>query len=226
MTNIIKFGIILLIVGCNQVQPRLHTNISVISTKDSLLLTKYQKLLENTRGVEKDFITDLISTLKIFQGTKLDTTILRFGKFDTDYVTDTIATRIFLKFDTVIVSSTWTKNSQLLWTYKLINPYLLINSDSLFEEGKRSKWVTFTIGYKHAVPEIYKIGDYSNLINFAIDFGVADLQKHGIIADKETYKQYLLNFKGDLITWGDPENREGLFIWYDPAKRFVLFYHD
>lgn len=226
MTNIIKFGLILIIVGCNQIQPKLKTDLSVMSREDSLLLSKYKNLLGKTSGIEKDFINDLISTITIFQANELDTTILRFGAFDTDNVTDTISTRIFLKLDTVIVSSTWTKNLQLLWFNKLKNPYLWINNDSLFEYKKRSKWVTFTIGYKHAVPEIYKIGDYSSLINSAVDFGVEDLQKHGIIVDKETYKQYLINFNGDLISWGDPENREGLFIWYDPAKRFVLYYQD
>jgi hypothetical protein len=57
------------------------------------------------------------------------------------------------------------------------------------------------------------------------DQGVDDLNKAGIPIDKERYKAYLQDFKGELLTYGQPESREGLWIWYKPAGRMITYYH-
>jgi hypothetical protein len=61
-------------------------------------------------------------------------------------------------------------------------------------------------------------------MDYGVDFGVDDLKKKGYTVDRETYKQYTSDYKGCLIAWGHPESREGLFIWYEPLKIFILFY--
>jgi hypothetical protein len=42
---------------------------------------------------------------------------------------------------------------------------------------------------------------------------------------EKQYKAYLRDFKGDLLTYGQPESREGLWIWYKPAGRMITYYH-
>lgn len=74
------------------------------------------------------------------------------------------------------------------------------------------------------MPEIYQIVDFQNILDLCIDFGVGDLKKKGHLFDEEGFKNYFKHYKGKLIAWGHPENREGLFIWYEPLKVFVLFY--
>jgi hypothetical protein len=43
--------------------------------------------------------------------------------------------------------------------------------------------------------------------------------------DKEQYRAYLQDFKGDLLEYGQPASREGLWIWYKPAGRMITYYH-
>jgi hypothetical protein len=226
MIRPLKIAMILLLIGCNYLQAQYNNSIPSLEQKDTSLIKKYMNLLDKSSGMDKDFINALISTMTHFQRRNLDTTILTYATFDTDNLIDTIQTRVYVAHDTVFVMSIWEKNGQILWFNKLKNPYVWINDNELFQGDKRSIWVTFTIGYKYAVPDIYKIKDYNNLFDYAVENGIRDLQRIGIGINNETYKQYLKNYKGNLIAWGDPEIRHGMYIWYDPAKIFILFYHD
>jgi hypothetical protein len=54
--------------------------------------------------------------------------------------------------------------------------------------------------------------------------GVEDLDSAGIHTDVEKYEAYLRDFKGELITCGQPESRERLWIWYKPAGLMITYY--
>jgi hypothetical protein len=123
---------------------------------------------------------------------------------------DTVSTRVNLKGDSTYVFYCWTKNQNVLWAENLV-------SSTVKSEKMRHKVEDF-------IPETYKVSDFQDLMDFCVDFGVDDLMKKGHEVDTASYRKYVLNYKGDLITWGHPESREGLFIWYEPLKIFVLFY--
>lgn len=65
----------------------------------------------------------------------------------------------------------------------------------------------------------------SGVNSIILDEGLDDLNKMGIRLDTEAYKTYLREFKGGLLSFGQPEFREGLWIWYKPAGRMITYYH-
>ena len=199
---------------------------SIDSNIDSALINKYQEQLRKSTGTEKEFILQLLHTIKIFELKKLDTTILQIGHFDAINVQDTIRTRIYEKSDTIYVYSEWRKNETTLWHKEIKNPYTWISESKLFQYDTRDKWVTFTIGIYQAVPEINNIKEYQDLKELAFENGLENLKSIGIIIKMEEYKNYILNYQGDLITYGEPVARDGMFIWYKPAKRFLLHYNE
>ena len=194
--------------------------------RDTSLIAAYKSLLPNASEFDKKFINHLLKTIEEFQSRKLDTTFIGLGRFEENNEIDTIKTRVFEETGKIIVYSSWTKNGKLLWEKQITDPYMWINDNPLFEGGKRSKWVTFTIGVYHTAPNIYRIEEYENLRAGSVKLGIEDLEKNGFKVESDLFKNYVENYKGDLMDWGDPEGREGLFIWYEPLKRFVAYYKD
>ena len=178
-------------------------------------------LLKYTEERENKFLLQLIETFEKFSNKALDTVLYTTCFIETNKKLDTIKTRVFEYKDSIIVYSSWIKNDKLLWEKKITNPYMWIDDDPFFENNK---WITFTIGIYYAPPEIHKIDDFINLKKWGVGVGVNELQELGFTIDKESYEQYIENFNGNSIEWGDPESREGLFIWYEPLQRFVVFY--
>jgi hypothetical protein len=60
--------------------------------------------------------------------------------------------------------------------------------------------------------------------NIVYEQGLDDLKKLGIHTDKAHYQAYLHQFKGLLFTFGQPESREGAWIWYKPAGKMITYY--
>jgi hypothetical protein len=117
-------------------------------------------------------------------------------------------------------------NGVLLWSKTVKNPYTWIGESTLFQYDTRDKWVIFTIGIYQALPEIQNIKGNEDLLEMAVENGLENLKTIGISTSREDYKTYLLNYKRDLIIFGEPVSRDGMFIWYKPAKRFLLYYHE
>lgn len=235
MTRNLFAGLIIITLGCNSGNQTDKARSTTSNTgipsdvkvsNDTTLLIDYRALLASVDQMELDFTKDLIATVTSFSSKKLDTTILSIGKIDIDNTQDTIKSRVFKDQDDIIVLSTWYKDSKILWTDTLVNPYLWISNNPLFDYEQRSFWVTFTIGVLYSTPEIKNIQKYSSLIDMASQIGVQSLADSGFKEDPDSYKGYLFGFKNDLVSWGDPENRDGLFIWYEPKQKFVLFYQD
>jgi hypothetical protein len=181
------------------------------------------KKLENTSN--KEFIDRLLKTISNFEDKKADTTILQICNIDNLGKLDTIKNRIYFKNNEVVVNSSWTKSGQKLWEYEIKNPYLWIDGSDEFQYDTRKPWVTFTIGIYYAIPEIENIDHYSHIdTQWALQTGLDWAKSKNLIISNENYAKYLKDFKGDIIAFGDPENRDGLFIWYEPIKDFSLFY--
>jgi hypothetical protein len=170
----------------------------------------------------------LLHIINEFNGKKLDTTLLAIGNIDGDAEKDTIFSRVYYNSNRIYVDSKWLKNNKVIWNYKYANPYLSFNS-ALLNYDTRSIWTIFAVGILYGTPAINTRQEFderadSSLQNYVYDYGVADLKKAGIKINKEDYKTYLKNFKGELLEFGEPETREGLFIYYQPAKRVITYY--
>ena len=223
--------LLLILSSCNSTNLDNHVKIND-STKvsnadfakvDTTLILQYRHRLDSAKGREKDFINYLLSILTQYQGKRLDTTILTVGLIDSDTRVDTIQTRVFLKHDTIWVNSIWIKDNKINWEYSFNNPYLFI-SDFIYRFYEKDIWIPFTIGIYFAPPILHNTNEYKNLFETAVTYGLEDLKKNGISVNESDYKKYLLNFKGNLIEWGNPTIREGLHIWYEPSNRFVIYY--
>lgn len=198
-------------------------------TIDKELLKKYLEAYQNdTISSEKIFFSKLVNIIKDFNGRKLDTTVLTIGNIDGDTDRDTIFSRVYYNSNNIYVDSKLIKNNNVLWNYKYSNPYLSFNAD-LLNYNTRSIWTIFAVGILYGIPEINSRQEFdehidSSVQNYVYDYGVADLKKMRIKINKEDYKTYLQNFKGDLLGFGEPETREGLWIWYEPARRIITYY--
>jgi hypothetical protein len=75
---------------------------------------------------------------------------------------------------------------------------------------------------KKADTTIYQFCNIDKQLAFrmAVDWA----ERENVKIPKEEYANYLNDFKGDMIAFGHPESREGLFMWYEPIKMFSLFY--
>ena len=222
----IKLTLLILIslLACKNHPP--HNSQFVICDQDTILFNKYKILQYHTSGREKDFVDDLLITIEKFKCKNLDTTMIQICNIDDNFPTDTIVTRVYERLDTVYVYSYWITSGELRWEREIVDPYLWINDNDLFQFDTRSRWVTFTIGLKYTPPEIYNIKDYRSSLEMATIIGLQDLSEKKYKVDSFSYIKYLESFKGNLLTWGQPENRDGLYIWYDSLERFVLFYAD
>jgi len=196
------------------------------ATIDSGLIRHYNDCCKIAVAREKKQIQSILNLIQQFQHKKLDTIVLTIGLIDNDSLTDTIQTRAFCMRDTVWVISKWVKNHKTIWSHQLHNPYMWINNDSLFDPEKRSIWVRFYSAIE-SVPSLETFSGYHNLLEMSINTGVLDLKNNGEIqVSPSDYKRYLDNYNGSLLEWGEIENRSGLYLWYEPENRFVLYYHD
>ena len=148
----------------------------------------------------------------------VDTTMFRYFDIDGNGLTDTLTTTVYVKSDTIFISYLWLRQNEIIWYDVITDSYLEALTDSV----EREEWIRFVID--GANPELNKVSDFENLINYAINIGLAELREKGINIDIEEYKSYIINYKGILIDYGHPESREGLFIWYEPLQRFIVFY--
>jgi len=191
------------------------------------LLKKYQEAcLHDTASTDKKFDSIFFDIIKKFNGKKLDTTILNIGNLEGDLNQDTIFSRVYYDSGSIFVDAKWIKNHQVLWEDKYADPYAELNAD-LFD-STRPTWVCFAIGIIYGTPDFQTRKEVvdSGLLHLVLDLGVDDLNTAGIHTDKEQYRAYLQDFKGDLLTYGQPASREGLWIWYKPAGRMILYYHE
>jgi hypothetical protein len=204
-------------------------NIAEPLSIDKKLLNTYVAAYQNdTIAEEKIYFSKLLHIINEFNGKKLDTTLLTIGNIDDDTEKDTIFSRVYYNSNRIYVDSKWLKNNKVIWNYKYANPYLSFHS-ALLNYDTRSIWTIFAVGILYGTPAINTRQEFdehadSSLQNYVYDYGVADLKKAGIKINKEDYKTYLKNFKGELLEFGEPETREGLFIYYKPAKRIITYY--
>ena len=193
---------------------------------DTSFISECQNTLSKlTNEWDKKFLYQLIETFEKFSNKALDTVLYTTCFIETNERLDTITTRIFENENEIIVYYSWVKNGKLLWEKKLINPFIFaLEDDPFFHNEEGIKWIRFTTGIYYAPPEIYEISDIELYDSF-VERVLSELQELGFSTDKESYKQYIENFTGNLIVWGDPEGRDGAFIWYEPLQRFVIYYH-
>jgi hypothetical protein len=218
-------AVILIIGFCSFNKNQSSTDTRNGNAKDTAVIHKYQKQLLTATGYEKEFLIKLINTIRKFESKKLDTTIIQIGQFDSNIPEDTIRTRIYEKMDSIYLSSVWRKNGVILWSHTIENPYTWIGESKLFQYDTRDKWVIFTIAIYQSLPEIDKLTENGDAF-MSVENGLEDLKSLGITMTREDYKNYILNYKGDLIIVPGVAVMDGAFIWYKPAKRFLLYYHE
>jgi hypothetical protein len=221
MSQISIYTSILIILCCSCYSQK-QINSPASAKIDSTLIKPYLLISRNASKKENEFCQDVIHTITKFQNKILDTTVLVIGKVDSDELIDTIQSHIFVRHDTVLVQSIWKRKGKLIWSSESKNPYLWISDNPIFDYSSRSIWVTFTIGHKYAVPRLIEKSTFNEL-EVATDTGMKEFEKLGYKIEKTSYVQYITNFKGSIIEFDDPEVHP-CYIWYEPLKRFILFW--
>jgi hypothetical protein len=194
-------------------------------TIDPATQKRYQDAFaHDTVSYDKKFAASVGPILQQFNGRKLDTTVLTIGDLAGESTPDTIYSRIYYARDTVFVASTWIKNNQVLWQDKYIDPYSSLDTN-LFRDTSRNTWLYFAIGVVYGAPDILPRDKVdTSVLNLVYQIGLEELKKLGIHTDKAHYRAYLQAFKGQLLTFGKPESREGVWIWYKPAGKMISYY--
>lgn len=200
---------------------------------DSSTLNSYRTELANDKNRwDTTFIRKFFAIIHKFNGKPLDTTIITIGKLDENGSICKIRTRVYYYDSTVFVESRLTMNHKLLWKYSFKDPWSGGRSGEpkLFNWETRNPWVYFTCGVFNGPPEF--VNDYETGLgklnswdscwykNVSLNY----FKKNNIHITEKQFQTYLTNFKGDLFTFGDFLTREAAFIWYSPAKCFILFY--
>lgn len=191
-------------------------------TIDSRLLQKYRETARGDTGTwSRSFYPTFFDLVKEFNGRRLDTTVLTIGNIDGDDVADTIFTRIYYMPDSIYVDSKWIKGNKLMWQYTYTDPFD-DRAVALYGDTNRNVWAAFVIGVLNGAPDFHPREELDT--NMMYQQGMDDLNGMGIRIDREQYKAYLKEFKGDLLAIGNPESRERLWIWYKPAGRLITYY--
>ncbi len=197
---------------------------------DTSLLNKYKAaLVEDTFSHDRKFIKKLLGVIHKFDGKQLDTTITSLENVDGTGHRCKLISRIYLYGDAVFVDSWITRKHDTLWNNRLKNPYIYVGSHysglNLFDWKKRSAWVIFTVGIFYGSPTFVRFPKfYIDASKMILGEGNEDLKNRGILISSDRWESYLKNFKGNLLTYGDPEARESFFIWYEPCKCFITYY--
>jgi hypothetical protein len=178
----------------------------------------------DTVSYDKKFAANIGPILYKFNGKKLDTTVLTIGNLAGEPSPDTIYSRVYYRKDTVFVTSKWIKNNQVLWQDKYTDPYSSLDTN-LFRDTSSNTWLYFAIGVVYGAPEILPRDHVdTGVLNLVYQIGLDDLEKAGVHINKEEYQAYLHTFKGQLLAFGEPESREGVWIWYKPAGKMITYY--
>ena len=185
--------------------------------------SRIDKLKASSSKREIEFIDDLLSTITKFNDLPIDTTIITLANIDAVEPLDTVLTRVFVKNDTVHLKSSWFRKGELLWHTEIKDPYLWVSDNVEFDSGTRSIWVTLTIAIQYSLPRFYYRSEFPQISNeTVITMGKAYLDSKGI--SSLGLPGYLADFGGQLLEYGEPELREGLFIWHEPSKQFISYY--
>ena len=202
---------------------------------DSSTLNSYRaELAKDKNRWDTTFIRKFFSIIHKFNGKPLDTAITTTGKLDEKGRLCKIRTRVYYYDSTVFVESRLTMNHKLLWknSFKDPAPLFTVDAPKLFDWQTKNPWVHFTDGVFYRPPEFvdYKSTGTQILEEFPpdgkmiIDNDLSDSKNKGINITEKQFRAYLKNFKGDLFVYGDFVKKEQLYMWYTPAKCFILFY--
>jgi hypothetical protein len=215
----IFLAFIILFISCKNYQDKQKPMKIVASTLsfDSLLFKSCADKPTSDNPPEQRVIQDILRIMPQFVGKPLDTTILTIGNIDGVGSLDTILNRIFLIKDTIKVQSWWVRNCDTLWFYSYNNPYAHFNNSG-------NLWITFVLGINYGLPEIRIDYKDSTADQYGLPRGLSELNKIGYNIDEADYKRYLATFNGDLLEYGDPTFRSGIDIWYEPARRFIIYF--
>ena len=188
-------------------------------------LSKLKKAYSSAENRNKLFIEKVLLTISQFNDHLADTTILTIGNIDGLDNLDTIYTHVYALDDTIYVKSKWIRNEELLWSGTIKNPYIYINDDDLFAYDTRHPWVTFTIGVMYGPPDIVDKSSYVDIDKaLALKMARYYINKNNLQIAEKDYSDYLDSFNGKLLSYGDPEVRHQLMLWYEPQKKFILYY--
>ena len=196
---------------------------------DVMLVKKYEDACRtDTIADEKKFFYTLLKIIKQFKGRHPDTTVLTIGNLDGDNEKDTIFTRVYYHADSIHIDSKWIKNKEVLWRHNYTNPYVSFNHE-LLNYDIINKWAIFSVGVVYGAPDIQSRENFMNYadsvtMQYVYKDGIKDLQRMGIMVKETDYINYIQNFKGDLIAFGEPETREGVWVWYKPAGKMISFF--
>jgi hypothetical protein len=212
----------LFLTSCSGTHSSVNQNQIAEKPFDSTLIKPYLNLLPNAGKEAKEFIPILTNTIQKFQGRPLDTTLLVVGLIDSDKINDTIVSHVFVEKDTVIINSSWRRQGEQLWQFRLKDPLYIVDTFELFSTRKRSVWVTFTIGFKYAIPRLhYPVDEYRNTVS--VMAVIQALKNDSIFVEENAFQQYWENFHGSIIELSDPEFHPA-YIWFEPKRMFVLLW--
>jgi hypothetical protein len=206
LTHIDSLNIQLILKKENELQANLPQN---LYSDDKLLEALDKVIRDSVDSFDKDFFQNTINIINQFAGKMADTTILQICQVDGLEGLDTLKTRISHIKDEIVVTSSFSKNGTIWWTYHYKDPYFIVSDlDQYPVINSSNKWIKFSYGIIRGAPDIQDI--FSSQINFN--------------QGDRKFVEYLKNYKGIYIAPGQPIDRDGLYTWDEFNKTFRLIY--
>lgn len=198
---------------------------SNVLTADSSINAQYEQTIAKGSFAEIKLSKESLVNIKAFSERTVNEEILTIGNIDGLGVFDTIRSTLRVINDTVYIHSQWRRNNELIWELKLVDPYMHVNENNpLFEYENSPVWTRLTIAKDYAIPELSNKSKYNHIgTKWVINSGMYDFKESNLKVDSASYAEYLSNFDGQLLEYGEPEIRK-LAIWHEPTKKFVSYY--
>jgi len=191
----------------------------VLLNIDQETINKYKSIDESEPEYVKTFKNQIQKTINSLKNKPIDSTILTVGYINSDTLPDTIVNRIYLIKPAILIKSEWIKDEKTVWEEEISNPYMWVNEKltPTNDSSNTDLWVTLTIALNYSLPELVKKDEFNNINS---DFSFPDLSPK----EKTKAIEYLANSSCDLLIHGQPEERNGLYLWYEPQNQFILYY--
>ena len=193
--------------------------------RDISILRKYEKTLPNLTDGEVNALKKIIILMKNFRYRSLDTTITVVDDITGIGKMDTMLSHVFEQANTITVNYSLRRDSVVLWEHEEHNPYSWISDSSIFYFDSLDVWIRFFIGVYICQAELRPKESFAGIdLEEAVATGEYYFRKSNISINLQEYQQYLSDFKGKLLLYGETEPSQKLGIWYEPLQRVVPYY--
>jgi len=156
-----------------------------------------------------------------FNGREPDTTIYQHGDIDGDGSIDLLHNHVWVQSGTVHQKSWWMRGEETFLVQDITISVFGPRLEELFDWYWTDSLVLFTNATLNRIPLL--TSDRFEGIDIVIARGLYDLKNAGYSISEAEYREYVTQYQGMVVVIPGDVNSISL-IWFEPLKRFILYY--